>query len=163
MIQILKVSDQWVISMTSEGEIKLKDHEGKRLWPYDDATGERLIPGSMLKGNITIGWGTNLSAGISHEVAIILFNMRYDRAVAECRSAFPWFDTLDDVRQDVIVNLAYNMGVSSLLNFHKMLASIARQDWDEAAYELLNSKWATDVQKARRDDLSKALETGQWI
>lgn len=138
--------------MTPDGIAKLKEMEGLRLKPYLDTVGKT-----------TIGYGRNLSdVGISEHEAAILLNNDIERATAQCRATFDWFDALDATRQDAIVNLAFNMGINGLKGFSKMLDAISRQDWKQAALELADSKWAKQVGSNRRDDLMDALELGIW-
>ena len=138
--------------MTPEGETRLRDHEGLRLKVYTDTVGK-----------LTVGWGRNIEdVGISYDEAKLMLETDINRATAQARSAFPWFDPLDPVRQDVVVNLIFNMGLGGFKTFHNMIAAIERQDWHSAAFELFNSKWATQVGKTRRDDLCNAMEKGIW-
>jgi lysozyme len=138
--------------MTPEGLTKLKDHEGLRLKMYTDSVG---IP--------TIGYGRNLlDVGISYHEAQEMLRTDIARATAQARYSFDWFDRLDPVRQDVVVNLIFNLGIQGLMGFKLMLAAIERQDWPAAAYELFNSKWRMQVGPYRCSDLMRALETGEW-
>ena len=149
--------------MTPDGIEKLKIHEELRLKAYDDATGKELRPGDTLKGALTIGWGHNLSAnGITQRNAIAWLTEDIEKATAQCRQAFDWLDLLDPVRQDVIIQLAFNMGLAGLKTFKKFLAACEQQDWSLAVNELLDSKWATQVGKERVDDILNAIEYGVW-
>jgi len=137
--------------MTPEGERRLKDHEGLRLKPY-----------RCTEDKLTIGYGRNLDAkGISHACAQLMFDE--DMAeVAQQAASFSWFDSLDDVRRDVVTNLLFNMGLAGFHTFKRMIAAIERHDWAAAAWELSNSKWKSQVQKDRHDCLTHALEYGRW-
>jgi hypothetical protein len=57
-------------------------------------------------------------------------------------SALPWTKNIDPVRRAVLTNMAFNMGVDGLLEFHNTLAAIQSARWDSAANGLLNSKAA---------------------
>lgn len=70
-----------------------------------------------------------------------------------------WWRTLDDVRQDVIANMAFNLGVGKLLGFKNTLAMIRTGDYAGAASNMLLSAWARQVgSRARR--LSVQMRTG---
>jgi lysozyme len=69
--------------------------------------------------------------------------------------------SIDSVRADVLVNMAFNMGVNGLLKFKKMIAAIDDRNYDEAAIEMLNSRWAVQVGK-RANELSKQMRTGEY-
>ena len=138
--------------MTKEGLAKLKDHEGLRLKPYSDTAGK-----------LTIGWGRNLTdTGISYEEAEFLRDNDIARHTAEARSNFDWFDGLSPVRQDVVVELIFNMGIGGFSTFHNMIEAIVQGNWHQAAWELSNSMWAGQVQKERKNDLANAIENGTW-
>ena len=56
-----------------------------------------------------------------------------------------WWTELDDVRQRVLANMAFNLGINRLLNFKKFLAALQEHDFETAAVEMMDSKWATQV------------------
>lgn len=165
----------WAANLLSEQLIELEADEGTRLTVYDDGTGQPIGPGSTLVGHPTIGVGRALDVhGISQDEATTLLNN--DIANIETALALlPWYPQLDTVRQGVMVNLCYNMGIRGLETFVRMLGdvgqaeiaikatmlSMAQADYSAAAGELLNSKWATQVQPSRRDRLIQQLKTGQ--
>ena len=69
----------------------------------------------------------------------------------------PWWRGLDDVRQDVLANLVFNMGwlnpaaTHGLGTFHQTLAAIRAGRWQQAHDGLLASAWAREVgARARR-------------
>ena len=138
--------------MTLRGIAILKEHEGRRLKPYTDTVGK-----------LTIGYGRNLTdVGISDEEARIMFAHDVENAENTCLYHFTWFRDLDEVRKDVIVNLVFNMGINGVKGFRKMIEAIAHQQWAQAAWELSNSQWKTQVGKDRHDTLTNALEYGRW-
>ena len=72
-----------------------------------------------------------------------------------------WFWALDDVRQNVLVNMAFNLGVSGLLTFKNTLRLISFSRYEEAAEEMLNSKWARQV-GYRAEELAEQMRTGEF-
>lgn len=134
---------------------QLERDEGLRLTPYVDTVGK-----------VTIGIGRNLDdTGISPLEARFLLENDIDRAVRDLAAAFPWFATLDPVRQAVLVNMCVNMGIGNetrgLRSFRHTLAAIARGDYDDAAQRMLASKWRRQVGK-RAERLAQQMATGQW-
>lgn len=128
---------------------QLKEDEGLRLRPYGD-----------LKGKITIGYGHNLTdIGISIEMAEQLLEDDIDLTVQTLRLRWAPFDRLDDVRQGVLANMAFNLGVGGLMLFTKMLAACASGEYLTAAAEMLDSTWAAQV-GPRAHRLAKMMETG---
>lgn len=74
----------------------------------------------------------------------------------------PWVADLDETRQAVLINMAFNLGVSGLMGFRKTLALVKAGDYAAASVEMLDSKWARQV-KGRATRLSKQMRTGEWV
>lgn len=53
-----------------------------------------------------------------------------------------WYLVLNPSRQVIIISMAYQMGLSGLLKFKKMIAALERNNWEEAARQALDSRWA---------------------
>lgn len=138
----------------------IQDDEAFRAVPYDDATGLPLLRGDTLRGNLTIGWGTNISTeGIPKTIAGDLLDQRLQARIAELTQAFPVVLTLDATRQIVLGNMAYNLGVPRLRGFVKMWGAIQRGDFAGAAAEMRASVWAQQV-GARAARLANEMESG---
>ncbi len=73
----------------------------------------------------------------------------------------PWWSKLSEARQQVLLNMAYNIGVRRLLVFKKTLAHLERGDYAQAADEMLNSKWAKQVGN-RAVRLARQMTTGTY-
>ena len=129
---------------------QLKIHEGVRSKVYLDTEGIE-----------TIGVGRNLvDRGLSDdEIELMLANDIRDFQ-EEVESAFPWWSDMDDVRQRVVVDMAFNMGLGSLSKFVNTLAHIENGRYEEASVEMLDSKWARQVGD-RANVLSDMMKTGE--
>ena len=128
----------------------IKLHEGCQLKPYIDTAGK-----------ITIGFGHNLDdRGIPQHMADDLFERDLNRCLVEGRQ-FDWYTRLNAPRRAVIVDMLYNLGLPRFRQFEKLIAALERDDTDEAAEEMLTSKWAVQVgQRAQR--LSLMMRSGEW-
>lgn len=73
--------------------------------------------------------------------------------------ALPWFKTLDDVRQDVLVNMGYQMGWQGLLKFTSTLAAEARGAWETVAADMHASLWDRQTHN-RAERLIEQARTG---
>ena len=82
-----------------------------------------------------------------------------DIAVKEAVERYPFFDDLNDVRQRVFVNMTFNLGSTRLAMFKKFLAAVEARDYETAAEEMLDSKWAEQV-KGRADRLADMMRSG---
>ena len=130
---------------------QLKVHEGLRLKPYKDTVGKW-----------TIGIGRNLEdKGITEQEALFMLNNDVDYFYDKIKKEINWFWALDDVRQNVLVNMAFNLGVSGLLTFKNTLRLISFGHYEEAAKEMLNSKWAKQV-GYRAEELAEQMRTGEF-
>lgn len=150
---------------------KLIVHEGLRLQVYKDTLGID-----------TIGIGRNLEdRGISKEeldeLDIPTIDHIYEYGITEADAmalaendvqiveeellrAHPCVDRLDSVRQLILVDMAFNMGVPRLCKFKKMWSAIHENKFDVAAKEMLDSRWANQV-KSRATKLAHAMHTGE--
>lgn len=141
---------------TIKGEImerleeQLIRHEGVRYKPY-------ICP----KGKLTIGVGRNLDElGLSHDEILYLLRNDIDRCKKELSVNFDFFPKLDTFRRRVLINMCFNLGISRLKRFKRMIAAIRKCDWKQAAKEMLNSRWHEQV-GARAKELAKIMETGR--
>ena len=129
----------------------LKRHEGLRLKPY-----------LCSEGKITIGFGRNLEdMGISEKEAEMLLMSDIQRCYEEL-GVFSWFHDLDQVRQEAMVNMLFNLGLPTFLEFKRTLKFMAEGAYSQAAEEMLDSKWARQVGD-RATELAYMVETGQYL
>ena len=97
-------------------------------------------------GKNTIGVGRNVDdRGITEDESDYLLGNDIDLCVDELENNFTWYKNLSDARQRVLVNMCFNLGLTRLLGFKKFLAALEAEDWDRAAEEMLDSKWAVQV------------------
>lgn len=130
---------------------QLKKHEGLRLKPYTDTVGK-----------LTLGIGRNLEdKGITEREALFMLSNDVDYFYNQLNKNLTWFKLLDDARQNVLVNMAFNLGIRGLLTFKMTLSLIEYGDYDNAATEMLNSVWAYQVGQ-RAIELSKQMATGEF-
>lgn len=122
--------------------------------------GLKLKPYRCTAGKLTIGVGRNLEdVGISASEAAYLLQHDIDRVLAEMSYRIPWWGNLSENRQRVLANMAFNLGIDGLLKFKNTLALIQAGKYEDAAKEMLNSKWANQVgNRARR--LAKMMAEG---
>ena len=128
-------------------------HEGMRLKPYED----------VLTEDITIGVGRNLdSLGLTEDEVMYLLTNDIVRCDKELLHNFKWYSEMCRARQDAMINLCFNLGITRLLTFKKALQAMADKDYVKAADEFLDSKWATQVGSNRSDDIACMIRTGKY-
>jgi lysozyme len=134
----------------------IKKHEGRHV------LNGRHLPYRDTEGNLTIGYGRNLDAiGLSEEESDMLLINDMMRTERELQELYPWYRRMDQVRQDVILSMAF-MGVRKVGGFKRMIGAIIVQDWETAALELLDSLYAKQV-KGRALELAQMLRTGAYV
>ena len=120
--------------------------EGLRLKPYIDTAGK-----------CSLGVGRNLDdVGISRYEAMFLLENDVERMLAEV-SKLSFWHKLNEARQLVIANMCFNLGIVRLKKFKRMFTALSYENYDEAANEMLDSKWA------RRDVGSRALRLADMM
>lgn len=121
----------------------------------------REFPYRCTAGKLTIGIGRNLEDhGIDLEEARYLLDRDIARCVADL-SSFPWFESLDRIRQRALIDMRFQLGPTRFRGFKKMLAALAREDYETAFAEALDSKWAQLDTPARAREIAQMLRTGQ--
>ena len=85
--------------------------------------------------------GTEISEDRVNEI----FESDVAKFVSEAKILFPDLDELPDVAQQVIVNMAFNMGRPRLSKFKNFIAGVNDRDWTRAAEEMMDSRWADQV------------------
>jgi lysozyme len=128
---------------------QLRRHEGERLKPY-----------RCTAGKLTIGVGRNLDdRGITAEESAYLLSNDIDRVWTELKARLPWMTGLNDVRQRVLLDMAFNLGIDGLLKFRNTLATIQAGNYQKAGEMMLDSVWAAQV-GMRAQRLSRMMQTG---
>lgn len=100
--------------------------EGKRTHCYNDSTGETVT--CQPHGNLSIGYGINLETGLDEAEMAWLLQHRLGLTDAALR-AYSWYSGIDEVRGSVLLDVAFNAGVSGLLKFPHMLAAASDGDY----------------------------------
>jgi lysozyme len=134
------------LSMNPQNEMvlveELRHDEAVRYTRYLDSKG---IPTAGVGHNLQAkplpaGWTYPLTDNQVDQ----LLEGDLDDVYADLDRNLPWWRSLDDVRQRVIANMCFNMGIGRLLGFTNMLAAARIANYSNAALEMLDSKWARE-------------------
>ncbi len=140
--------------MSTERQILVDElirDEGVRLFPYLDSVGVE-----------TIGCGHNLTAhGISERAAMFILDEDIEAAVRDLAGSFPWFVTLDPVRQRVVTNMRFNLGGTGFRTFKHLLGALAAGEYVQAAAYMAASRWHRQVgdRAVRLEDMMRTGAT----
>jgi len=146
--------------MMTDLQAMLMQQEG--TGPYLDG---RFFPYVDAVGKMTIGYGRNLDAkGLSDAEVSMLLNADIADAIGDVRHCFSCYDQLSRARQLVVVSMAFNMGRERLSKFVRFIGAVHLGKWEEAAFEMLASKWATQV-GMRATKLAEMMrnDTSEWV
>lgn len=120
--------------------------------------GLRLMPYRCSAGKLTIGYGTTFP--LSEEEAHLLLRHRLEKVLDQCERSFPWWAKLSPTRQQVIASMGYQLGIAGLMGFKRMIAALERGDYEAAAGEMLDSKWAKRDTPGRAGRLAERMRRG---
>ena len=131
----------------------LRKHEGVRDKVYLCSAGYE-----------TIGVGRNISEdglGLSDDEIDYLLSNDIKRVREELTEEYYWFAGLDEARQDAMIDISFNLGQTRLRGCVKSLEAMAREDFDTAADEFMDSKWSEQVGD-RAVEVTEIIRTGEY-
>lgn len=125
----------------------IKEHEGLSLKPY-----------YCTANKLSIGIGRNLDdRGITKEEAMFLFNTDIKLTLSDLYRVFDDFDMLPNQAQVVLLDMMFQLGLIRFCGFQKMIEQIKARNWEEAAKELMDSKYAKQVPKRAEQNRDRLL------
>ncbi len=132
---------------------QLKRHEGVRTHAYQ-----------CTANMTTVGVGRNIDedGGLGLSIDEIEFLLEND--IRRCKQeliTLPWFSQIDSVRQDALINMCFNLGMTRLLGFKNALTAMSVGDYDTAADEFMDSRWAKQV-GYRAEEVCTMIRTGNY-
>lgn len=135
-------------------EMKRPDSEGSKI-----VNGRHVVYKDS-RGFETAGYGRLMSKGFSQAEADLMLEDDVQEAVHLAQS-YSWFSGLDDVRQDVVTAMIFNLGKEHFDTFAQVKIALMGHDWDVAAQQMLQSQWAVQVgQRAQR--YARIMRSGIW-
>jgi lysozyme len=136
--------------MMNELMQQLRRHEGERLKPY-----------RCTAGKLTIGVGRNLDdKGITQSESKMLLVNDIDECMTDLQSIFRSWDDFSDARKIALIDLRFNLGAGGFRSFKRMITAIRARNWQLAAAEALDSRWAHQVQPSRVRTIEGQLVEG---
>ncbi len=135
----------------------IKRHEGFSATAYRCPT-----------GRLTIGYGRCVDSdepgtGITEEEAedmlandLIAFEAAARRVVGD-----NIWSLLNQVRREALIEMAFNMGAGNLAKFQRMINALMAEDYEGAATQALDSRWADQVGR-RADRIAERIRTGEY-
>jgi lysozyme len=141
-------------NLITQATKQIKRHEGFVSNAYKDSL-----------GYLTIGYGRLIDkskgGGISEAEAEYLLANDVNSVYEALNRAIPSFKRLNDARQGVLLNMAFQMGTHGLMQFKSTLNLIELGDYDAAADNMLKSLWASQTPN-RAKEMATQMRTGKW-
>ena len=129
---------------------RIKEHEGFRSRVY-----------KCTEGYDTIGYGfaikdLYLSEGISE----LILKEKVTNLRLRMGKKISWFDEAPREVREVLLEMAYQMGVSGVSKFKNALKHMKNEEWNKAADEMLLSRWYKQTPKRAKElsDIIRALK-----
>ena len=127
---------------------RIKHHEGYSKDPYKDHL-----------GYWTVGWGHNIhwiTEMPQHEQWL---KQDVREAIDNAQIWLPSIGELSDTRQEVIAEMFFQMGASRMEGFKRLRAALQDKDFERAAYEMNDSRWANQT-PVRAQELITLMREG---
>lgn len=131
---------------------QIKRHEGLVLHAYEDHL-----------GYLTIGYGRLIDerrgGGISQAEADQLLTNDIARVIADLEQRIDYLHRLPEPVQHALINMGFQLGINGLMGFKKMLTAIEAGDYERAASEALDSRWAEQT-PGRAKEIANLIASG---
>lgn len=140
--------------------------EGLRLKPYRDTVGKWTCGvGHLLtkKDGTLAGDGQPTFQTWTREQALAHLDGDLTTIVRGINKALPWAHTLDPIRERVLINMGFQLGLDGLLAFKDTLALIRVGNYSQAADHMLASKVGSKQAPARWLRLATRMRTGRYF
>jgi len=113
----------------------------------------------------TIGFGCLIDGrkggGLTEKQALFLLRDEIAEKQSELDAGLPWWRTLSETRQTVLLSMAFQMGTNGVLGFKNTLAKLHAGDYLGAANGIRKSLWAAQT-PARAERMAKAIESNEF-
>ena len=89
--------------------------------------------------------GQEIGTPVSESRVIEAFEQDVQTVLSDCAILYPDFDELPEEAQQIIANMMFNLGRPRLSAFKGMKAGVDARDWNEAADQMVDSRWYRQV------------------
>lgn len=124
---------------------ELKYDEGCVNEVYEDHLGYATFGVGHLIKDSDPEFGKVVGTPVSGQRVTECFNKDIDIVCQELDKNLPWWRGLTDNRRRILANMCFNLGYPRLSGFKNFLGALKNEDWEIAAIEMLDSKWAGQV------------------
>jgi len=141
----------------------LNFEEGYREKPYHDTLGYPTVAGGIKIGPKGAAL-SNYTFTVPRRVGDVWKEVFVENTIAEMQllpAIISALKSCNDPRRDVLISMAYQMGVPGLAGFKNTLAMISQGNFDGASRGMLNSLWAKQTpERAQRH--AEVMRSGSY-
>ena len=124
---------------------QLKIDEGCVYEIYNDHLGYPTFGIGHLVTESDPEHGQEIGTPVSESRVIEAFEQDVQTVLSDCAILYPDFDELPEEAQQIIANMMFNLGRPRLSAFKGMKAGVDSRDWNEAADQMVDSRWYRQV------------------
>lgn len=92
-------------------------------------------------------YGDSVGTFISDLRVVEVFEEDVQSVISDCEKLYVQFEHLPEEVQLIIANMMFNMGYTRLSKFKGMKRGVDARDWNQAADEMVDSRWYNQVTK----------------
>ena len=89
------------------------------------------------------GW--DVGTAVTESRCIKAFESDIESVLSDCYKLYEDFDDLPEEAQQIIANMMFNLGYPRLSKFKVIKRGVDSQDWNQAADEMVDSRWYRQV------------------
>tara|TARA_B100000508_G_C11366152_1_gene231363 strand:+ start:314 stop:760 length:447 start_codon:yes stop_codon:yes gene_type:complete len=89
--------------------------------------------------------GSPVGTKVSEDRVTDAFDDDIEIVLSDCKTLYPDFEDLPEEAQQIIANMMFNLGRPRLSKFVGMKRGVDTKNWNEAADEMVDSRWYRQV------------------
>ena len=89
--------------------------------------------------------GSPVGTKVSEDRVTDTFDDDIEIVLSDCKTLYPDFEDLPEEAQQIIANMMFNLGRPRLSKFVGMKRGVDTKNWNEAADEMVDSRWYRQV------------------
>ena len=124
---------------------ELEIDEGCKYEIYNDHLGYPTFGIGHLVVERDLEYGKEIGTYVPEYRVIKAFKQDIKTVLSDCNRLYEDFEDLPEEAQRVIANMMFNMGYTRLSKFRGMKRGVDARDWNDAADEMVDSRWYNQV------------------
>jgi len=106
-------------------------------------------------------YGKDVGTVIEQSRVQSAFNLDITVTIEDCHRLYKNFDELPEEVQLIVANMMFNLGYPRLSKFKGMKAGVDSKNWSDAADEMVDSRWYTQVPNRARRLVDRMRQVGR--